>query len=493
MTAIRQRLASEDGVALVLVVFLSIIVIVLASTLIGITQLESAHSAAGTKRDASFQAAEAGIDDYLAKLVDDPSYYTHLVHPAESTRRDAATGSTVGVASTTCDASGGATNKPAPVDWTFGLSWTYPTKDHWCQLGNGYEYNLQVTPLTPTVPGGPTLSIVSTGRPVGTMQNTRVVEAQVRRASVADYQMMSESDIWYGAGATSYGKVYAGKDPATGNAADVRHDGDAYADVYAEGRVYGTVQFHGAATAYDNDSTTSYASVRGPIPTPISFNSFLISLTDVKRAAQVVSSTSFPYLGTSSNVWWLKFQSDGTVKVQGCSGSSPSTTKPTSCGAVSTYSVPAKGAIYSENPVIVEGTIDGRVTVASFKDIIVSGDITYEKPGDDVLGLIAQNNIYVARWVNLGADGKLTWYSAALAETGVWRSTDCPSPSPSADGPLAELDYYGSTATKQTPCMNMFVNRIYNYDPNLLFLPPPWFPTIGGAFTIVVFRELPSS
>ena len=36
----------------------------------------------------------------------------------------------------------------------------------------------------------------------------------------------------------------------------------------------------------------------------------------------------------------------------------------------------------------------------------------------------------------------------------------------------------------------MFNVRNYNYDNNLIYQPPPWWPSLGNAFTILVQREL---
>jgi len=36
----------------------------------------------------------------------------------------------------------------------------------------------------------------------------------------------------------------------------------------------------------------------------------------------------------------------------------------------------------------------------------------------------------------------------------------------------------------------MFVTRNYNYDSTLLYLPPPWFPTVDDAYQVAMFREV---
>ena len=38
----------------------------------------------------------------------------------------------------------------------------------------------------------------------------------------------------------------------------------------------------------------------------------------------------------------------------------------------------------------------------------------------------------------------------------------------------------------------MFTTRDYGYDPSFEWLPPPWFPVVEDAYTVLFFRELPS-
>jgi hypothetical protein len=57
------------------------------------------------------------------------------------------------------------------------------------------------------------------------------------------------------------------------------------------------------------------------------------------------------------------------------------------------------------------------------------------------------------------------------------------------------MNFYGSSALEgqsgsAISMSAMFNHRNYNYDANLLFLPPPFWPSLGNAFTILVQREL---
>ena len=130
MRARLEAMREERGVVLVLVVFVMAMLSLMAVALIDTVKGEVKRSGQAVTSQAAFQAAEAGIADYVAKMVDDRLYYAHQVHLGEATRRDAG-GSTAG----------------AGTAWAYSLDWTYPNGfDNWRQLSNGYEYSLQVTP-----------------------------------------------------------------------------------------------------------------------------------------------------------------------------------------------------------------------------------------------------------------------------------------------------------------------------------------------------------
>ena len=195
-----------------------------------------------------------------------------------------------------------------------GSAWTYPNaKDTWygaTQLGNGYEYDLEVFPPSAA---SPFIRIVATARPVNDtdVRDWREVETLVRPSSVSDYQMVADADITYGATATTYGKIYAGID---GNnvAHNVRHDGTAYGDVYAEGTVTGNTTLVNGARRYDSATTPA---IRSVIRTPINFNNFLASLVDIRGAA---GAGGIVEDNPAVDVWWLTFSAGGTVNVQAC-------------------------------------------------------------------------------------------------------------------------------------------------------------------------------
>lgn len=537
---------SESGNAMVLAVFMLAALALLSVSLINAVRGDATRSAQGVVRDAAFQAAEAGLDDYTSKLLEDNQYYLHDVALGESTRR-----STSGVL---------VSPGSGPTPWTYGLTWTYPNgKDYWRQLSNGYEYNIQVT--------GPSQSqqyvdLIATGRKQGTTSPVRVLEERVRLATVADFQMMSNASISYGTTATTRGKIYS--------AVNVTHDGTAYADIYAEGQVSGGVTMVSPAKKYDRDSNPT---IRSVIASPVNFASFLTSMTDIQRAAQ----NGGIYLNNSSYAGWqLTFSSDGTVNVKTCTSTNETSGLPPTCTQYAGFprAIPTNGAIYVEQSVIIAGgtstctdpdnttltnavCVNGRVTVASNNNIIVGDDIGYTQTGDDVLGLVAKNSMYVARW----SPATMHWRAGTIAQTGTWQSATSTNNSTTTSGSQTyprttitvgstsgftstwpdtiwvnvpagtgqtltctgktsttftgctgwtgsgtmssgttvkqqntnTMTFTGSTATYGGGSMSMYATRNYNYDDSLTYLQPPWFPAVGSGYTVPLFRELPSS
>jgi len=461
---------------MVLVLGMIVLLSVLAVSLINVMQGEASRSRTEIKHDTAYQAAEAGVDDYIAKLIDDRLYLSHFVHPAESTRLSSTSGRTV--------------TASQPWQQSDGSTWTYPNgKDTWygsAQLGNGYEYNLEVFPPSQL---SPLIHIISTARPTGDVdvRDWRELEILVRPSSVSDYQMVADANITYGATATTYGKIYAGID-ANNVAHTVQHDGVAYGDVYAEGGVSGNTTLQNGAKRYDPTTTPG---IRTVIRNPISFNNFLASLVDIRSAA---GAGGIVEDNAAVDAWWLTFQPNGQVNVQSCTKNAgkPIGDRQPVCSAPSAVSLPANGAIYVGQSVIVSGTVNGRVTIGSAADIYPGNTLSYAQPGDDVLGLVASHSLIVPQW----APSTMSWRAATISQSGTFRSygvdgqAGLTEPDYVGNGRLSSMTFTGSTATYGGGSMGLFQTRTYQYDTSLLYLPPPWFPTLQDAYTIVLSREL---
>jgi len=447
------RTRAEEGQTLVLVLCMMLLMTTLASVLVDVVLGGNTRASHAVEQQTAFQAADAGINDYTSKLVEDSLYYAHTVHPGESTR-EATNGTLVGAGSA----------------WPYNLTWTYPDgKNTWRALPDGYEYNLEITP--PSQATNNAITILSTGRPAGdiNMSDWQSVQTQIRSSSLADFLMFSNASVSYGATATTNGEIYSN--------GTVTHDGTATANIFAYQGFSGSVTLQNGAQVYNGASA-----VQAVFPSaPINFNSFLGSLVNVQSASQAGG----VYLNNSSvAAWQIVFQSNGTFTAQTCNGTGGQdvAAQTPTCGAATTYNVPTNGAIYSPQTVIISGQVAGRVTVASNNNIDIGGNISYVTPGQDVLGMIAANSVIVCYWV----PNNLTWTGATLAQSGSWSSYN-------NDGSHGTMTFTGSTATYLGGSMTMFQTRVYNYDPNLLYLPPPWFPTFQNSYTTLLFRQVPPS
>jgi len=468
-----SQLREESGFALVLAIALIALLTVLGIALMGSVQGDNARSRTFPPRDAAYQAAEAGINAYTAKLLENPLYYNQFEIMGEATR-------SVGAASSTT----------ADVAFSGYTSWTYPSKDKWCDpsyclKGSGYQYDIEVCPPMQACAnfGGnqiPYTRILSTGRPVGSTDRRtwRAVEMDVRPFSLSHFQMFTAGDYSVGAGGNTYGPIYA-----QGN---ISHAGTAYADVMAEGTVSGLAASdlkNGAKIYYGHGSQYADDIRKAPgLATKPNFNDFLVSQTDTKAAAQ---SAGIYLNDATQDAFKLVFQADGTILISKCKKAVVSgvtkvlgDTAPT-CGTATSYTMPSNGAIFGEQSLLVSGTVHGRVTVVSAQDIVIADNIVYADYTNDILGLIGNHDVLVPNY----APQTLEWHSAVIAQTGARKAY-------TNNGDHQTLNFYGSVTSYGSPSMTMFLTRNYNPEPSLAYLSPPWFPVLNNQLQILVEREV---
>ncbi len=365
----------EDGQALVLVVFLIFVLGLLSPLLMDTISATSKESNDSLVQAKAHAAAEAGINEYVAKLLNDTQYYAQYVAPGEATRQ-----SGVNIVASVLP--------PAtPTAWTYGTTWTYPNgKDAWVDLGNGFSYDLEITPPQTGTNTTNFLLITATGKSnlsADIANDRQVVQMLIRPASVADFQMFSAGSVCYGDGAITNGKIYT-----QGN---LYFSGTAKADLNAESNIYlPPTNAQGGdpcGTGGDNNTGTvvppavqyNHTNIRSApeLATKPNFSAFQVSLVDIKRAAQFGKGI---YLGsnpaststTPASAWQITFNSNGTVTYKSCKKTSNpvQSTQPTCDGSVpnqgsvngvastlgtNTVALPVNGAIYSDQTVIIAG------------------------------------------------------------------------------------------------------------------------------------------
>jgi hypothetical protein len=166
-----------------------------------------------------------------------------------------------------------------------------------------------------------------------------------------------------------------------------------------------------------------------------------------------------------------------------------------------TYSIATDPLVFVEDNLWIEGTVRGRVTVASASFPIgssdvetwIRGNITYTAyDGSDVLGLISQNDIYFTKDVpnDFRIDAVLMSQNGAIIRHGYLNG--CGGPSGAIKNSLtlngAVINFDKSYWNWGSPLESGFTTRTINYDTNILYAPPPYFPT-SGEYQFISWRE----
>lgn len=240
-----------------------------------------------------------------------------------------------------------------------------------------------------------------------------------------------------------------------------------------------------------------------PVPA-IDFTGITVDLADMKSDAQA----NGVYLSGSGALGYrLNMLANDTFDVYRVDSVVPD------CGGAVTWSIlsdtflqnypnPSNGIIFVEDHIWVSGQINtARLTIASgvFPDspstrtnIIVNNDLRYTNyDGSDTIGLIAQGNFFVG----LVSEDDLRVDAAIIAQNGYVRR---PSYSDSSCGSTSSRNLftnYGMLGSNLRPAFlysssNGYQNRVYTYDANLLYGPPPSFPLTSDQYSTISWKEI---
>ncbi|HTZ06842.1 MAG TPA: hypothetical protein VMB53_13990 [Gaiellaceae bacterium] len=535
----RQACNDESGFAIVLGVALMTLVTVASLSIMVLATGEDSHSRRDQSQDGAYQAAEAGTNAYLSDLTESNVFWSGYMAKGEATRTDSSNNAHANNCSSTC----------SDMVWnsgSWGTTWTYktaPASDTgWFSMGNGYQYLIKVYPPNASLSGLAQVitRIDVTGRPTGSTNTStwRTIETMIRPSALSDFQAFSAGDLSYAASATTTGPIFVGEDNS-GTPGNLSHAGTAKANLYAEGTVtVGGSTLQNGAKKYDS-GTSPTALCKLNNCSAIQWSQFAANFSSLRTSAQSIGLL----LGTTDNgnsalsgqspaykvdTWRLDFSvvgGVGKVTYSSCKLFANSNGQiypdydgpsPPVCGNAKTVTIPASGVIYVDTDAIVDGVVKGKVTVGTSGSIIYGGNVTYNTNGQDVLGVMSTGTVWIAQW-GVDANGNITIWSAQFSQNGMYsadttHNTYNPNPSKCSggsgdstqtchavcsSGSKCVMTIYGSTAVygngagnSSIVMTNMFNARSYNYDPNLLFVQPPQWPTLGNAFTILVQREI---
>lgn len=344
----------------------------------------------------------------------------------------------------------------------------------------------------------------------------RIIQARFRLAAWSEYVVLGDDVMRFGSGTQVYGKIHSNYgihfDGIASNVVsssvysyeDTEYPGDNQFGVYTR-----VLEADPTNPIYPSQPPPRVDIFQGgrqfPVPT-VDFNGLTADLNFIKAESKI--SGRGIYFDESNGGRRIILKPNGTFDMCIVNNSNNGTKEISNYRKISgngncnncegaclaNYPIPNEGAIFVENNVWVEGTLNNsRVTIVAANLIggpqadihIGMSNVLYTNfDGRDVLGLIAQRNLSIVQ----NAPDDLTVDAALLAQLGKVGREHYPGDEKDTltiNGSMATKLKYGFSYTDGTG----FVNRILNYDNNLLNFPPPYFPT-GTEYYIDLWDEV---
>lgn len=384
-----------------------------------------------------------------------------------------------------------------------GPAYTVNYKDPWSGENIG-AYSISVEAPDP---GSTIATAIVTGWTNKYPEVKRRIKVRFRRPAWSEYMMLSDAPISYGTTAFVQGKVFGNN--------GVHFDGVATNTVTsAVGSYYDTsenatkpgVWTSWAGNPARNTTQNSDVFLAGNI-FPTSPKLFTTVSADLKLMHDDSKDPTRGYFFAGNKKGWhiilqgSNFQIREVEKISTSAPTQGDWKNYVAGSSWATYPIPDDGIIFVENNVWVEGVIDNkRVTITSGNidgegqgnsnvkfAMYIKNDITFTNyDGKDVLGLVSQNDIEFTQ----NSDTNLEIDAAMLAIDGkIYR--------PFYSDSKNSLKIFGALATYERSGFAYTVSgntygyqaRTYVYDNNLLYVPPPYFPT-GNQYLIDLWDEL---
>ncbi len=394
------------------------------------------------------------------------------------------------------------------------------------------SYRLRVTPPTS---GSTIVQVESVGEMDRYPGKTRTIRVRFRRPSWSESAVLANDVMRFGEGTETYGKVHSNL--------GIRFDGYAHNIVTSSVTSYDdqdhtdTKKEFGVHTHANVPPATGTNDSYRPLEMPpaavpartdvfsagrefpvssIDFNGVLGDLSFMKSEAQAGRGKFFAEDASDSGDLGRRIilRTDGTYdicRVNTVSNDSvtqykrknTSVTNCTGCGSsypncTQNFSIPANGVIFVEDDVWLSGQVNGRkVTVVAAnltgsgpdRSLYIPNDIRYTNyDGSDIIGAIGQLDVSIP----LNSEDDLRVDAALIAQKGKvgrpnYGSSDHKSVI-TVFGAIATNLRYGFAWTGGWSDWGYTDRNLY-YDNNLLYYPPPYFPT-GTQYLVDLWEEL---
>lgn len=341
----------------------------------------------------------------------------------------------------------------------------------------------------------------------------RTVSVRYGKPSYAQFAFLTNSNVWFGDTEEVHGRLHSN--------GGIRMDGivDSLATSIKETYICGPE--HGC----NNEEKPGIWGTgqdpllwKFPVADAIDFDAITLDLEEMEDAA---TEDGVVLENSGNKGFHIVFNSDGTFSVYrvtklqssvwGYNGTSwtyesNDISKESAVSQYQNEDLPDNGIIFVNDQTWVSGQVNGRVTVAAANlpegtgttyDIIIHDDITYypDRESGSVLGLIAQEDILVP----LYSPDNLVIDAALMAQNGhVFRYYYYPPYYPN-DTKKSYIETYGTIITNtvwtwswvnsKNQIVSGYITTSTNYDPNLYYAPPPYFPT-EDDYTFISWEEI---
>ncbi|MEZ4103963.1 MAG: hypothetical protein R3B60_01620 [Candidatus Paceibacterota bacterium] len=358
------------------------------------------------------------------------------------------------------------------------------------------------------------IDVYSTGISYEDPSVHKTIVAKYSRPTVAEYSFIINSNVWAGADRNIIGPYHSN--------GGIRMDGTNHSIVTSGQTSWNCTSSFGCSPDSTEDGV--FTTVNGnaslfsfPSP-PINFTGLTVNLSQMMDRAQNAGGTYIP--PSSTYGYRITFNNNDTITVDEVTNTSQYWGY-TSAGGwqlernvisgtsfVGTYNISSDcPLIFVEDKVWLEGTVNGKVTLAAADvntagvdpSIVLNDHITYTSATssgllaiaeEDVLfGLTVPNNlvlngIFIAQNGRVGRNHYSSAYLPGSLDPYVFRN------SVTMTGTIVSNGRVGSQWTSGGIPISGFLNRQNNYDRNLVNAPPPLVPNTSDVFEITDWRDV---
>lgn len=362
--------------------------------------------------------------------------------------------------------------------------------------------------------GSTVVTITSTGWTVNYPNVQRTLQAKYGKPSLAKYAFITNANVWFGEDEEVKGELHSN--------GGIRMDGQGNSAVTSALETYICGPEHGCDYE-EKPGVWGEGEIQALWEYPVSnidFNELTVDLSDMQTEADLTLPDS-GYYG-----YQIVFQADGTFDVNYVTAvlsgvrayngtswvweyDSVRTTSPVT--GYQDVSLSNIDLIFVEDKLWVQGTVNGRVTIAAAKlpegieespSIIIQNDLTYTAhDGSSALGLIAQQDVRVP----LDSEDNLEIDGALIAKNGhVFRNYYVNRYIPSSRRSYnlrTKIETYGiimtntiwtwSWVNSSGTVISGYQTTETSYDPYFYYAPPPYFPTTD-EYEFISWEETPN-